>query len=60
MKKVFPLICITFFLVGIAMILTADTGLIASYPLPILAGTIISIFSGILLCIYFHQVFRNK
>ncbi len=54
MKKTFPIICILVFLAGIILIVTSDTGIVSNY-----AGSIIYIFVGIYLAIYFHAYFRK-
>ena len=54
MKKLLPIIYILTFIFGIFLILTADTGLIASYYPALIAGTIISCFAGVFLAIYLH------
>ena len=54
MKKLLPIIYILAFIIGIFLILTADTGLIASYYPALIAGAIISCFAGVFLAIYLH------
>ena len=54
MKKLLSIIYILAFIIGIFLILTADTGLIASYYPALIAGTIISCFAGVFLAIYLH------
>ena len=55
MKKFLPIIYIITFVIGIIIIITADTGLIGRYiPSLIVAGTIISCFSGVFLAIYLY------
>ncbi len=59
MKKTFPIICILVFLVGIILIVTSDTGIVTNYVSANIAGSIICIFAGIYLAIYFHAYFRK-
>ena len=54
MKKLLPIIYILAFIIGIFLILTADTGLITSYYSALIVGTIISCFAGVFLAIYLH------
>jgi hypothetical protein len=60
MKKIIPFICTIAFLVGIAIILTADTGIITNYESAHIAGAIISIFSGTYLGIYLFHFLKTK
>lgn len=60
MKKIIPYICIVAFLIGIAIILIADTGYVADYKSSQIAGAIICIFSGIYLGLYLFQFFKDK
>lgn len=60
MKKTLPVLFAIAFVVGIIIILTADTGKVADYTSAQIAGTIISLFSGCCLCIYFLHLFRTK
>jgi len=55
MKKLLPIIYVISFIIGIFLILTADTGLITSYYPVLIAGTIISCFAGVFLAIYLHD-----
>lgn len=56
MKKALPVMMATIFIVGIALIITSDSGLIANYYSANIAGALLSCFSGIYLgiCLYFH------
>lgn len=60
-KKVIAwIVCIIGFCVGIAIILTADTGYIASYKSATIAGVIISSFFGINLSILHFENARTE
>ena len=54
MKKFMPIIYVIAFVIGIILIVTADTGLITSYYPALIAGIIISCFSGVFLAIYLY------
>ena len=54
MKKFMPIIYVIAFVIGIIFIVTADTGLITSYYPALIAGIIISCFSGVFLAIYLY------
>lgn len=54
MKKILPIIYLIAFALGIALIVTADTGWIASYHSALISGAIISCFAGVFLAIYLH------
>lgn len=60
MKKTLPVLFAIAFVVGIIIILTADTGRVADYTSAQIAGTVISFFSGCYLGLYFFQLFRTK
>lgn len=60
MKKLLPIIYILAFIIGISLILTADTGLITSYYSALISGTIISCFAGVFLAIYLHAWYKKS
>lgn len=60
MKKILPVVFLVTFLLGITLILTADTGMVANYASANIAGSIISLFSGVYLGIYFFHLYRAK
>lgn len=57
MKKAFPIVFFLAFLAGIMLIVTSDTGIVAGYVSANIAGSIVSIFAGTYLAIYFHAYF---
>lgn len=59
MKKVLPIIYVLAFIIGISLILIADTGLITSYHSALISGAIISCFAGVFLAIYLHAWHKN-
>ena len=59
MKKLLPIIYVLAFIIGILFIVTADTGLIASYYSALIAGAIISCFAGVFLAIYLHAWYKK-
>ena len=54
MKKYMSIIYVIAFVIGIIFIVAADTGLITSYYPALIAGIIISCFSGVFLAIYLY------
>lgn len=60
MKTLLPIIYIITFIIGIFFIITADTGVITSYYQALIAGVIISCFSGIFLAIYLHEWYKKN
>ena len=59
MKKWLSLLFVACFIAGLAIILTADTGIMGNYFCSNLAGTLISLFSGICLTISVYSYFKS-
>ena len=60
MQKLFSIVYLFGFLIGIYLILTSDTGYVTSYVPAIISGVIISCFSGLFLAIFLYAWYKEK